>query len=94
MQEEDGLRVEEDGVDVLVGAGRVLAAGRHLERPQETGDQDLQLVHVLLLRLDHSEDQAGKKIAQWLAYLLPDIVASGSNHGSGVFSRKNSEVAV
>ena len=61
MQEQDGLRVEKDGVDVLVGAGRVLAAGGHLERPQEAGDEDLQLVDVLLLRFDHPEHQAGKE---------------------------------
>lgn len=61
MEEEDRLRVEEDGVDVLVGARRVLAAGRHLERPKEAGDQDLELVDVLLLGLDHPEHQAGKE---------------------------------
>ena len=62
MEKEDGFTVQEDGVDVLVGAGRVLAAGRHLEGSQETRDQDLQLLHVLLLRLDHPEHQArGKK---------------------------------
>ncbi len=56
MEEEDGLCVQEDGVDVLVGAGRALAAGRHLEGAEEAGDEDLQLLHVLLLRLHHAED--------------------------------------
>ncbi len=59
MQEEDRLGVEEDGVDVLVGARRALAAGGHLEGAEEAGDEDLQLFHVLLLRLHHTEHQAG-----------------------------------
>ena len=32
VEEEDSLRVEEDGVDVLVGAGRALAARGHLSK--------------------------------------------------------------
>ena len=57
MEEEDGLRVKEDGVDVLVRAGRILAAGGHLEGPQETGDENFQLIYVLLLGFDHPENQ-------------------------------------
>ena len=33
-------------------------------------------------------------MAQWLAFLLPDPVALGSNRGSGVFTEKTSYVAV
>ena len=58
MQEENRLRVKEDGVDVLVGAGRVLGGGRHLEGPQEAGDEDLELLDILLLGLHHAEHQA------------------------------------
>ena len=45
-EEQHRLGVEEDGVDVLVAAWRVLRGGRHLEGPQETRDQDLELLHV------------------------------------------------
>lgn len=34
-----------------------LRTGCHFERPQVARDQDLQLLHVLLLRLHHAEDQ-------------------------------------
>jgi hypothetical protein len=61
VQEKDCLRIEEYRVDVLVGAGRILAAGSHLEGPQETRDQDFQLVHVLLFRFNHPEYQAKSK---------------------------------
>ena len=47
MEEQDGLGVEEDRVDVLVGAGRVLAAGSHLERPEKAGIEDLQLGSIM-----------------------------------------------
>jgi hypothetical protein len=40
VEEEDCLRVQEDRVDVLVGARRVLAAGGHLEGAKKAGDQD------------------------------------------------------
>ena len=36
----------------------------------------------------------GGSIAQWLAFLLPDPAALGSNHGSGGLFEKNSDVAV
>ena len=58
MEEENGLGVEEDGVDVLVGAGRSLGGGGHLEGSEEAGDENLQLLDVLLLRLHHPEDEA------------------------------------
>ena len=40
---------------------RVLGTGGHFERPQKTRDQDLQLLDILLLSLDHSENQAVEK---------------------------------
>ena len=53
---------QKDAVDVLVVAGRVLGGGGHLEGAQEARDERLQLVHVLLLRLDHAKHQAaGRK---------------------------------
>ena len=58
MEEENSLGVEEDGVDVLVGAGRRLGGGGHLEGPEEAGDEYFQLFDVLLLRLHHSEHEA------------------------------------
>ena len=58
MEEENRLGVEEDGVDVLVGAGGRLRGGGHFEGAEETGDEDLELLHVLLLRLHHAEHEA------------------------------------
>ena len=58
MKEEDSLRVEEDGVDVLVRTWGGLGGGSHLEGSQKTGDQDFQLFNIFFLSLDHSEDQA------------------------------------
>ena len=68
MKEQHGLRVQEDGVNVFVGAGRILGGRGHLEWSEEAGDEDLQLLHVLLLSLDHAEDQAsgGKVILCFL----------------------------
>lgn len=60
VQEEKRLRVEEDAIHVLVGAGRLLARRRHLERPQEAGDEQIELLHVLLLGLHHAEHQTGE----------------------------------
>ena len=58
MEEENRLRVEEDGVDVLVGARGGLGGGGHFEWSEEAGDEYLQLLHVLLLRLHHAEHEA------------------------------------
>ena len=58
MEEENRLGVQEDRVDVLVGAGGRLGGGGHLEWSEEAGDEYLQLLHVLFLRLDHAEDEA------------------------------------
>ena len=58
MEEENRLGVEEDGVDVLVGAGGGLGGGGHFEWPEEAGDEYFQLFHVLLLRLHHAEYEA------------------------------------
>ena len=49
---------QKDAVDVLVVAGGTLGAGRHLEGAQEARDQRLQLVHVLLLGLNHAKHEA------------------------------------
>ncbi|KAH9398684.1 hypothetical protein TYRP_018492 [Tyrophagus putrescentiae] len=58
VEEHDRLRVEEDRVDLVVAAGRLLTAGGHLEGPQKAADHQLQLLQVLLLRLDHAKDEA------------------------------------
>ena len=58
MEEENRLGVEEDGVDVLVGAGGRLGGGGHFERSEEAGDEYLQLFHVLFFRLHHAEYEA------------------------------------
>lgn len=47
--------VEEDAADVIVGDGRLLGAGGHAQRPQEVVDQDVELLHVLGLGLQHAE---------------------------------------
>ncbi|KAH9406368.1 hypothetical protein TYRP_013342 [Tyrophagus putrescentiae] len=59
VEEHDRLRVEEDRVDLVVAAGRLLTAGGHLEGPQKAADHQLQLLQVLLLRLDHAKDELG-----------------------------------
>ena len=38
MEEENCLGVEEDGVDVLVGARRGFGRRRHFKRPEKTGN--------------------------------------------------------
>ena len=40
-----------------MGAGGLLAAGCHLERPKEAGHKDLQLLNILLFRFHHAEHQ-------------------------------------
>ena len=62
MKEQNCLRVQEDGVDVFVGTRGILGRRGHLERSEEAGDQNLQLLHVLLLGLHHAEHQAGQFI--------------------------------
>ena len=57
VEEENCLGVEEDGVDVLVGARGGLGGGGHFEWSEEAGDEDLQLLDVLLLRLHHAEHE-------------------------------------
>lgn len=47
--------VEEDAADVVVCDGRLLGAGGHAQRPQEVVDQDVQLLDVLSLSLQHAE---------------------------------------
>lgn len=69
MQKQHRLTVEEDGVDVFVGARRLLAGCGHLERSQETRDQHLQLLHVLFLCLHHAEHKAASTTNQ-MRYLV------------------------
>ena len=60
-KEREASSSQKDAVDVLVVAGRVLGGGGHLEGAQEARDERLQLVHVLLLRLDHAKHQAARR---------------------------------
>lgn len=47
--------VEKNTADVVVADGGLLGAGRHAQGPQETIDEDVELVDVLRLSLDHGE---------------------------------------
>ncbi len=47
--------VEEDAADIIVGDGRLLGAGRHAEWPQEVVHEDVKLLDVLGLRVQHAE---------------------------------------
>ena len=47
--------VKKDAADIVVGDGRLLGAGGHAERPQEVVDQDVELLDVLGLGLQHAE---------------------------------------
>ena len=47
--------VEEYAADIVVGDGRFLGAGRHAQRPQEVVHQDVKLLDVLGLRVQHAE---------------------------------------
>lgn len=47
--------VEEYAADIVMGDGWLLGAGCHAQRPQEVVDQDVQLLHVLGLRVHHAE---------------------------------------
>lgn len=47
--------VEEDAADIVVRDGGLLGAGCHPQGPQEVVDQDVQLLHVLGLGLQHAE---------------------------------------
>lgn len=49
------LPVQEDAADIVVRDGRLLGAGSHAQRAQEVVDQDVQLLHVLGLGLQHAE---------------------------------------
>lgn len=58
MQEHDCLRVQEDGINFVMSTGGLLAGSSHLKGPQKAGDQELQLLHILLLCLHHAKYQA------------------------------------
>ncbi len=47
--------VKEDAADVIMGDWRLLGAGGHAERPQEVVDQDVQLLDVFGLGLQHAK---------------------------------------
>ena len=47
--------VKKDAADIVVRDGRLLGAGGHAERPQEVVDQDVELLDVLGLGLQHAE---------------------------------------
>lgn len=47
--------VEEYAADIIVGDGRFLGACRHAKRPQEVVHQDVKLLDVLGLRVQHAE---------------------------------------
>jgi len=47
--------VQEDAADVVVRDGRLLGAGGHAKRPQEVVDQDVELLDVFGLGLQHAE---------------------------------------
>ena len=49
------LPVEEYAADIIVGDGWFLGAGSHAERPQEVVHQDVKLLDVLSLRVQHAE---------------------------------------
>lgn len=55
MQKQYGLTVQENGVDIVVSAGRLLGRRRHLEGPKEAGNQCLHLVRILDFVLHHLE---------------------------------------
>lgn len=61
MEKHDRLAVEEDRIDFVVAAGRLLRRRCHFEWSQKAGDQQLQLLHVLFLRLDHSKDETARR---------------------------------
>lgn len=47
--------VKEDAADVIVSDGRLLGARGHAERPQEVVDQDVELLDVFGLGLQHAK---------------------------------------
>lgn len=47
--------VKEDAADIIMSDGWLLGAGGHAERPQEVVDQDMELLDVFGLGLQHAE---------------------------------------
>lgn len=47
--------VEENAADIIMANGGLLGAGCHPQGPEETIDQDVELVHVLRLGFHHGE---------------------------------------
>lgn len=50
------LPVEEDAADIVVCDGRLLGAGCHAQWPQEVVDEDVELLDILGLSLQHAEN--------------------------------------
>lgn len=47
--------VKEDAADIIMSDGRLLGAGRHAEWSQEVVDQDVELLDIFCLCLQHTE---------------------------------------
>ena len=47
--------VEEYAADIIMGDGRLLGASSHAEWPQEVVDQDVELLDIFCLGLQHTK---------------------------------------
>ena len=65
--------VQEDAADVVVRDGGFLGAGGHPQRAQEVVHQDVQLLHVLGLGLQHAEHHL-VPLAHAVRVRRPDVV--------------------
>lgn len=65
--------VEEYAADIVVRDGRLLGAGCHPQRPQEVVDEDVELLDVLSLCLQHAEDDL-VPLAHAVGVGGPDVV--------------------
>lgn len=65
--------VEEDAADVVVGDGWFLGAGSHTEGSKEVVDQDVELLDILSLRVQHAEHHL-VPLSHALGVGRPDVV--------------------
>ena len=65
--------VQEDAADIVVRDGGLLGAGGHPQRAQEVVHQDVQLLHVLGLGLQHAEHHL-VPLAHAVCVRRPDVV--------------------
>lgn len=65
--------VKENAADIIVGDGRLLGAGGHAQWPQEVVDQDVELLHILGLGLQHAEHDL-VPLPHALSVRRPDVV--------------------